>query len=61
MKTFPTLYGVSSKGVTKVWSISVELCPQGAVMTVTHGQLNGKNISITPTTAAPQTIEKLKT
>lgn len=41
-KKFPTLYGVSSKGVTKVWDIQVSQYAKDAVITVSHGQLNGK-------------------
>lgn len=45
-KTFPTLYGVSSKGVTKVWNIQVtagsDVCKGDAVILVEHGQLDGK-------------------
>lgn len=45
-KVFPTLYGVSSKGVTKVWKISVDrgsdVCKGDAVILVEHGQLDGK-------------------
>lgn len=46
-KEFPTLYGVSSKGVTKVWKISVfptsGLTLNGnATILVEHGQLDGK-------------------
>lgn len=49
-KTFPTLYGVSSKGVTKVWKISVT----GATILVEHGQLDGK------IQQAPETIREGK-
>ena len=41
-KKFPTLYGVSSKGVTKVWDIQVSQYAKDAVITVSHGQLGGK-------------------
>jgi DNA ligase-1 len=41
-RVFPTLYGLSSKGITKVWSIEVEEVPAGALITVKHGQLGGK-------------------
>jgi DNA ligase-1 len=51
-KTFPTLYGVSSKGVTKVWAIRVLAVDKNAdavVIKVTHGQLNGK-MQVSPET-----------
>lgn len=55
-KTFPTLYGASSKGVTKVWSISVEAgsstCKGDAVILIKHGQLGGK------IQESPETIRK---
>jgi len=44
-KIFPTLYGVSSKGVTKVWKISVKDVfgdLTAAEILVEHGQLGGK-------------------
>lgn len=41
-KVFPTLYGTSSKGVTKVWKISVGDLPLTAVIITEHGQLGGK-------------------
>jgi len=45
-KKFPTLYGLTSKGVTKVWSIQVtagsDTCKGDAVILVKHGQLSGK-------------------
>lgn len=41
-KTFPTLYGTSSKGATKVWDIQVSEYAKDAVITVSHGQLDGK-------------------
>lgn len=41
-KTFPTLYGVSSKGITKVWKIAVFKGDRDAMIFVEHGQLNGK-------------------
>ena len=40
--TFPTLYGVTSKGVTKVWEISVQKHSNAPVIMVRHGQLGGK-------------------
>jgi DNA ligase-1 len=54
-KNFPTLYGISSKGVVKVWEISVTTggvksdgsCE--ATIFVKHGQLGGK-IQISPET-----------
>lgn len=51
-KVFPTLYGVSSKGVTKVWEIKVLGVDENAdavVIQVTHGQLNGK-MQVSPET-----------
>jgi len=51
-KEFPTLYGVSSKGVTKVWKIRVLGVAKNAdavVIQVEHGQLNGK-MQISPET-----------
>lgn len=41
-KTFPTLYGLTSKGVVKSWKISVTQMPLEAVILVEHGQLHGK-------------------
>lgn len=41
-KTFPTLYGISSKGVTKVWKIAVFQGAHDAMIMVQHGQLGGK-------------------
>lgn len=49
---FPTLYGVSSKGVTKVWSIKVLAVAKNSdsvVIEVSHGQLGGK-IQVSPET-----------
>ena len=40
--TFPTLYGVSSKGITKVWEISVQKHSNAPVIMIRHGQLGGK-------------------
>ncbi len=51
-KTFPILYGVSSKGATKVWEIRVLAVDKNAdavVIQVTHGQLNGK-MQVSPET-----------
>ena len=41
-KKFPTLYGLSSKGVVKSWKIWVAQMPVEAVIFVEHGQLEGK-------------------
>jgi DNA ligase-1 len=41
-KKFPTLYGLSSKGVVKSWKIWVAQMPLEAVIFVEHGQLEGK-------------------
>jgi DNA ligase-1 len=41
-KIFPTLYGVSSTGVTKVWKISVGQLALESVIITEHGQLDGK-------------------
>jgi DNA ligase 1 len=41
-KKFPTLYGLTSKGVVKSWKISVTQMPLEAVILVEHGQLEGK-------------------
>jgi DNA ligase-1 len=40
--TFPTLYGLSSKGVVKVWEISVQKHSNAPVIMIRHGQLGGK-------------------
>jgi DNA ligase-1 len=40
--TFPTLYGVSSKGIVKVWKIAVHKGVKDAMIVVEHGQWNGK-------------------
>jgi len=40
--TFPTLYGTSSKGVIKVWEISVQKHSNAPVIMIRHGQLDGK-------------------
>lgn len=41
-KKFPTLYGLTSKGVVKSWKIWVEKFPLEATIFVEHGQLEGK-------------------
>ena len=41
-REWPTLYGTSSKGVTKVWKIGVGDLPLTAVIITEHGQLGGK-------------------
>jgi len=41
-KKFPTLYGLTSKGVVKSWKIWVEKFPLDATIFVEHGQLHGK-------------------
>lgn len=40
--TFPTLYGISSKGAVKVWEISVQKHSNSPVIMIRHGQLGGK-------------------
>lgn len=41
-KTFPTLYGTTSTGKTKVWNCDVQQKLGGAIITVVHGALGGK-------------------
>jgi DNA ligase 1 len=41
-KKFPTLYGLSSKGVVKSWKIWVVQMPLESTIFVEHGQLDGK-------------------
>lgn len=40
--SFPILYGISSKGVVKVWEISVQKHSNAPVIMIRHGQLGGK-------------------
>ncbi len=42
VKNFPVLYGISSKGVVKIWEISVTENKNDSTILVKHGQLNGK-------------------
>jgi len=42
ISTYPILYGLSSKGVVKVWTIWVERKVDSSVIFTKHGQMNGK-------------------